>query len=79
MIESVLDKLQKQNYEISNIDITYIGEVPRLNSHKHEIISCLSKFLKVEEEKYLVKQQLRINLDLWVKKKGSLSRKCIDL
>ena len=70
MIESVLDKLQKQNYEISNIDITYIGEVPRLNSHKREIINCLSKFLKVDEEKISCKATTTDQLGFMGKKEG---------
>ena len=70
MIGEVLNKLQEKNYEISNVDITYIGEVPRLNSFKLEIISSLSNFLKVDEEKISCKATTTDQLGFAGKKEG---------
>ena len=46
MIRSVLKKIKEKNYKISNIDITYIGEIPNISNSKNKIVKNLSSILK---------------------------------
>ena len=42
---------KSKNYEIINIDITYIGEIPKIEKHRSEILQNLANMLKIDSEK----------------------------
>lgn len=50
MLSSVLNKLKDDSYKIINIDLTYVGQVPKLISYREEIRNNLSKFMKINIE-----------------------------
>mgnify|MGYP001284185426 FL=1 len=50
MLSSVLNKLQDDSYKIINIDLTYVGQVPKLITYREEIRNNLSKFMNINIE-----------------------------
>lgn len=50
MLSSVLNKLKDDSYKIINIDLTYVGQVPKLISYREEIRNNLSKFMNINIE-----------------------------
>ena len=54
MLSTVLEKLSHDNYTINNIDITYVGQVPKLLQYREEIIKNLSKAID-----FIIKHNIR--------------------
>lgn len=50
MLSSVLNKLKNDSYKIINIDLTYVGQVPKLITYREEIRNNLSKFMNINIE-----------------------------
>jgi 2-C-methyl-D-erythritol 2,4-cyclodiphosphate synthase len=50
MLSTVLNKLEEDNYKIMNIDLTYVGQVPKLITYREEIRNNLSKVTKIDIE-----------------------------
>ena len=50
MLSSVLNKLKDDSYKIINIDLTYVGQVPKLITYREEIRNNLSKFMNIKIE-----------------------------
>ena len=50
MLSSVLNKLKDYSYKIINIDLTYVGQVPKLITYREEIRNNLSKFMNINIE-----------------------------
>ena len=48
MLSTVLEKLSHDNYTINNIDITYVGQVPKLLQYREAIIKNLSKAMEID-------------------------------
>ena len=55
LLNQVLNLLSKGSYEVVNLDITYVGEIPRISKYRKEILSNLSKLLNVNEKLLSVK------------------------
>ena len=70
MIRSVLKKIKEKNYKISNLDITYIGEIPNISNSKNKIVKNLSKYLKINEELISLKATTTDKLGFIGKKEG---------
>ena len=51
MLSTVLEKLNMDGYKISNIDLTYVGQVPKLISYSKEIRQNLSTFINIDIDK----------------------------
>jgi 2-C-methyl-D-erythritol 2,4-cyclodiphosphate synthase len=50
MLSTVLNKLKDDSYKIINIDLTYVGQVPKLITYREEIRNNLSKFMNINIE-----------------------------
>ena len=50
MLSRVLNKLKDDSYKIINIDLTYVGQVPKLITYREEIRNNLSKFMNINIE-----------------------------
>ena len=48
LLKKVVHKLKEDQYQISNVDITYIGQLPKLNSYIPQIRKNLSEDLEIE-------------------------------
>ena len=48
LLKKVVRKLKEDQYQISNVDITYIGQLPKLNSYIPQIRKNLSEDLETE-------------------------------
>ena len=48
MLSTVTQKLKEDNYKIVNIDLTYVGQIPKLISYRDEIRTNLSKALDID-------------------------------
>lgn len=55
LLNQVLNLLSKESYQIVNLDITYVGEVPRISNYREEILSNLSKLMNLNEKFLSVK------------------------
>jgi len=55
LLNQVLNLLSKGSYQIVNLDITYVGEVPRISNYREEILSNLSKLMNLNEKFLSVK------------------------
>ena len=50
LLNQVLNLISKGSYQIVNLDITYVGEVPRISKYREKILSNLSKLMNLNEE-----------------------------
>ena len=50
MLSTVLKKLNTDGYKILNIDLTYVGQVPKIISYSKEIRQNLSTFINIDIE-----------------------------
>tara|TARA_S200000501_G_scaffold33666_1_gene27988 strand:- start:103 stop:585 length:483 start_codon:yes stop_codon:yes gene_type:complete len=50
LLNQVLNLLSRESYQVVNIDITYVGEVPRISKYREEILSNLSKIMNLNEK-----------------------------
>ena len=48
LLKEVVLKLNEDQYEISNVDITYVGQLPKLNPYIPQIRKNLSEDLEIE-------------------------------
>ena len=51
MLLTVMEKLKRDNFSIVNIDITYVGEVPKIIPHRDMIRKNLSDILEIDINK----------------------------
>ena len=78
MLSSVLNKLQDDSYKIINIDLTYVGQVPKLITYREEIRHNLSKFMNIDIENISCKATTTDGLGFAGKLEG-ISCHCIVL
>ena len=78
MLSSVLNKLQDDSYKIINIDLTYVGQVPKLITYREEIRHNLSKFMNIDIENISCKATTTDGLGFEGKLEG-ISCHCIVL
>ena len=50
-----LKKLRKKNYEINNIDLMIVSEIPKINPYYEKIIKNLTKVLQIAKDKITIK------------------------
>ena len=70
LLNQVLNLLSKGSYQIVNLDITYVGEVPRISNYREEILSNLSKLMNLDEKFLSVKSTTTDKLGAIGKKEG---------
>ena len=51
ILGAALARMEERNYKISNLDVTLIGEKPKLNPHRERILESLSLLLGVGKER----------------------------
>ena len=78
MLSRVLEKLNKDGYKISNIDLTYVGQVPKIISYSKEIRQNLSSFINIDIDKISCKATTTDHLGFEGKLEG-ISCHCIVL
>ena len=78
MLSTVLEKLNMDGYKISNIDLTYVGQVPKLISYSKEIRQNLSSFINIDIDKISCKATTTDHLGFEGKLEG-ISCHCIVL
>ena len=78
MLSTVLEKLNMDGYKISNIDLTYVGQVPKLISYSKEIRQNLSSFINIEIDKISCKATTTDHLGFEGKLEG-ISCHCVVL
>ena len=78
MLSTVLEKLNKDGYKISNIDLTYVGQVPKIISYSKEIRQNLSSFINIEIDKISCKATTTDHLGFEGKLEG-ISCHCVVL
>ena len=78
MLSTVLEKLNMDGYKISNIDLTYVGQVPKLISYSKEIRQNLSSFINIDIDKISCKATTTDHLGFEGKLEG-ISCYCVVL
>jgi len=78
MLSTVLEKLNMDGYKISNIDLTYVGQVPKLISYSKEIRQNLSSFINIDIDKISCKATTTDHLGFEGKLQG-ISCHCVVL
>ena len=78
MLSTVLEKLNMDGYKISNIDLTYVGQVPKLISYSKEIRQNLSTFINIDIDKISCKATTTDHLGFEGKLEG-ISCHCVVL
>lgn len=78
MLEKILNKLEKDNYFIINVDLTYIGSVPNLSDYKESIRKNLSSVLNISKDAISCKATTTDGLGFEGKKEG-VSSLCVVL
>ena len=70
LLNQVLNLLSRESYQVVNIDITYVGEVPRISNYREEILSNLSKLMNLNEKLLSVKSTTTDKLGTIGKREG---------
>ena len=78
MLSTVLEKLNMDGYKISNIDLTYVGQVPKIISYSKEIRQNLSSFINIDIDKISCKATTTDHLGFEGKLEG-ISCYCVVL
>ena len=78
MLSTVLEKLNTDGYKILNIDLTYVGQVPKLISYSKEIRQNLSTFINMDIENISCKATTTDHLGFEGKLEG-ISCHCVVL
>ena len=78
MLSTVLEKLNMDGYKISNIDLTYVGQVPKIISYSKEIRQNLSSFINIDIDKISCKATTTDHLGFEGKLEG-ISCHCVVL
>ena len=78
MLATVLEKLNSDGYKISNIDLTYVGQVPKIISYSKEIRQNLSTFINIDIENISCKATTTDHLGFEGKLEG-ISCHCVVL
>jgi 2-C-methyl-D-erythritol 2,4-cyclodiphosphate synthase len=78
MLSTVLEKLNTDDYKILNIDLTYVGQVPKLISYSKEIRQNLSTFINMDINDISCKATTTDHLGFEGKLKG-ISCHCVVL
>ena len=78
MLSAVLEKLNANGYKILNIDLTYVGQVPKLISYSKEIRQNLSTFIYLDIENISCKATTTDHLGFEGKLEG-ISCHCVVL
>tara|TARA_R110002124_G_scaffold242405_2_gene407567 strand:+ start:438 stop:923 length:486 start_codon:yes stop_codon:yes gene_type:complete len=55
LLAKVLEMIREKGYEVGNVDVTVVLQLPKLNPFIPEMKACLSKVMKVEEEAISIK------------------------
>ena len=78
MLLTVMEKLKRDNFSVVNIDITYVGEVPKIIPHRDIIRKNLSGILEIDINKISCKATTTDGLGFEGKLEG-ISCHCICL
>ena len=78
MLATVLEKLNSDGYKISNIDLTYVGQVPKILSYSKQIRQNLSTFINMDIENISCKATTTDHLGFEGKLEG-ISCHCVVL
>ena len=78
MLSVVLQKLKDDSYKILNIDINYIGQVPKILPHREQIRSNLAALLSLNVDKISCKATTTDGLGFEGKTEG-ISCSCVVL
>ncbi|URQ66096.1 2-C-methyl-D-erythritol 2,4-cyclodiphosphate synthase [SAR86 cluster bacterium] len=78
MLSTVLEKLNSDGYKISNIDLTYVGQVPKILSYSKQIRQNLSTFINMDIENISCKATTTDHLGFEGKLEG-ISCHCVVL
>tara|TARA_B100000029_G_scaffold191605_1_gene189563 strand:- start:4869 stop:5981 length:1113 start_codon:yes stop_codon:yes gene_type:complete len=70
MLKPILDNLKKNNFYINNIDINLICEKPKVSRYRNNIISSLSKLMKINKNNINLKGKTVEKLGLIGKEKA---------
>ena len=70
LIRSVIDQINKKNYEINNLDINIITQTPKLKKFKNKIISKISNLCAISKEKINIKAKTTEKLGVIGKEKA---------
>lgn len=49
LLEIVVSKLNKNNFEIVNVDVVILAEAPQISPFRKEMITTLSKYMRLEK------------------------------
>ena len=55
LLEYIVNFVKKVGYEIINIDVTILAEIPKINPFKNEIKNSLTKLLNIDKFKINIK------------------------
>ena len=78
MLDKILNKLEKDNYFIINVDLTYIGSGPNLSDYKESIRKNLSSVLNISKDAISCKATTTDGLGFEGKNEG-VSSLCVVL
>ena len=65
-----IERFQEKGYEVSNIDVTFICEVPKINQYRAEMEKKLSEILKIELNRINIKATTSEGLGFTGRKEG---------
>ena len=55
MLKPIINKLDKENFSINNLDINLICEKPKVSKYRNKIINSISKLMKLDKNKINLK------------------------
>ena len=55
MLKPIINKLNKENFSINNLDINLICEKPKVSKYRNKIINSISKLMNLDKNKINLK------------------------
>ena len=62
LLKYIIKFIKSVGYEIVNVDVTILAQIPKINPHKDEIKNTLSSILKIKKNKINIKATTAENL-----------------
>lgn len=78
LLANVMEMIREKGYEVGNVDVTIVLQLPKLNPHIPAMKECLSRVMAVEQEAISIKATTSEHLGFVGREEG-IAAQCVAL
>lgn len=78
LLSKVMEMVREKGFEVGNVDVTVVLQLPKLNPHIPEMKACLSKVMHIDEEDISIKATTSEHLGFVGREEG-IAAYCVAL